>query len=68
MGQRRRFTQEFKRQAVQLLNASQRPAAEIARELGSRRNRLYKWQKEVAVRGGAFPGSGRQVESTAELA
>ncbi len=32
MGQRRRFTPEFKRQAVQLLNAGQRPAAEIARE------------------------------------
>lgn len=46
MGQRRRFTPEFKRQAVQLLNASQRPAAEIARELGIPRNRLYKWQKE----------------------
>ncbi len=68
MGQRRRFTPEFKRQAVQLLNAGQRPAAEIARELGSRRNRLYKWQKEAAVHGGAFPGSGRQAESAAELA
>jgi transposase-like protein len=32
MGQRRRFTPEFKRQAVLLLNAGQRPAAEIARE------------------------------------
>ncbi|MCA1957763.1 MAG: hypothetical protein LDL14_04445 [Nitrospira sp.] len=53
-----------------MLNASQRPAAEIARELGSRRNRLYKWQREVEVtlHGGAFPRSGRQVESAAELA
>ena len=34
MGQRRRFTPEFKRQAVELLNAGQRPAAEIAREPG----------------------------------
>lgn len=57
MGQRRRFTPEFKRQAVQLLNAGQRPAAEIARELGIPRNRLYKWQKEVTGHGGAFPGS-----------
>ena len=60
MGQRRRFTPEFKRQAVELLNAGQRPAAEIARELGIPRNRLYKWQKQVAAHGGAFPGSGRQ--------
>ncbi|WP_447977388.1 transposase [Candidatus Nitrospira bockiana] len=68
MGQRRRFTPEFKRQAMQLLNAGQRPAAEIARELGIPRNRLYKWQKEVAAHGGAFPGSGRQAEPAAELA
>jgi transposase len=68
MGQRRRFTAEFKRQAVQLLNAGQRPAAEIARELGVPRNRLYKWQKAVAVHGGAFPGSGRQADPAAEVA
>src|SRR2546426_12382749 len=68
MGQRRRFTPEFKRHAVQLLNAGQRPAAEIARELGVPRNRLYKWQQEVAAHGGAFPGSGRQAHPAAEIA
>ena len=67
MAERRRFTPEFKRQAVQLLNAGQRPAAEIARELGIPRNRLYTWQKDVAAHGGAFPGSGRQAEPAAEL-
>ena len=56
MGQRRRFTPEFKRQAVLLLNAGQRPAAEIARELGVPRNRLYKWQKDVAAHGGHSRG------------
>jgi transposase len=45
MGQQRRFTPEFRCQAVQLLNAGQRPAAEVARELGIPRNRLYTWQK-----------------------
>ncbi len=68
MRQRRRFSPEFKRQAVELLNAGQRPAAEIARELGIPRNRLYKWQKQVAAHGGAFPGSGRPAEPTAEIA
>ena len=67
MGQRRRFTPEFKRHAVQLLNAGQRPAAEIARELGVPRNRLYKWQQEVTAHGGAFPGSGRQAHPAAWL-
>jgi transposase len=36
--------------------------------LGIPRNRLYKWQKEIASHGGAFPGSGRQAEPAAELA
>ena len=67
MAERRRFTPEFTRQAVQLLNAGQRPAAEIARELGIPRNRLCKWQKDIAAHGGAFPGSGRQAEPAAEL-
>ena len=67
MTQRRRFTPAFKLQAVQLLNAGQRPAAEIARELGIPRNRLYKWQKDVAMHGGAFPWSGRHAPPTAEL-
>ena len=40
MGQQRRFTPEFRCQAVQLLNAGQRLAAEIVRELGFPRNRL----------------------------
>ena len=68
MGTRRRFTPAFKLQAVHLLNAGQRPAAEIARELGIPRNRLYKWQQDVAAHGGAFPGSGRQAEPAADVA
>ena len=60
MGKRRRFTQEFKLEAVRLLEAGARPAAEIARELGVPRNRLYKWQEQVRTKGSAaFPGQGR---------
>ena len=60
MGKRMRFTQEFKLEAVRLLEAGSRPAAEIARELGVPRNRLYKWQEQIRKNGaGAFPGSGR---------
>jgi transposase len=68
MRKRRRFTQEFKLEAVRLLEAGGRPAAEIARELGVPRNRLYKWQEQVRNKGvGAFPGSGRG-ENNDELA
>lgn len=34
-------------------------ASELARELGIRRNQLYKWQEQLAKKGdGAFPGHG----------
>ena len=52
MGQRKRFSPEFKREAVQLLESGSRPASEIARELGIARNRLYKWQADLKARGG----------------
>lgn len=46
MGARKQFTPEFKREAVQLLDNGSRSASELARELGVRRNQLYKWQRE----------------------
>ena len=61
MGKRQRFTQEFKLEAVRLMKHSGRPVAEVARELGIARNRLYKWQADLKTRGvAAFPGSGAQ--------
>ena len=51
MGARKQFTPEFKREAVQLLESGSRPASELARELGVRRNQLYKWQREFQARG-----------------
>ena len=53
MSERKRFSPEFKREAVQLLEIGSCPASEIARELGIARNRLYKWQAELRARGGA---------------
>jgi len=68
MGQRQRFTQEFKREAVRLLKQSGRPAAELARELGVPRNRLYKWAAQLDAAGGhAFSGSGHPVAAEDEV-
>ena len=50
MGQRKTFTPDFKREAVQLLESGSRPASQIARELGIKRNQLYKWQSELKTR------------------
>jgi transposase len=69
MGTRKQFTPEFKREAVQLVESGSRSASELARELGVRRNQLYKWQREFQARGtGAFPGSGARTERTTEIA
>jgi transposase len=50
MGKRQRFTKEFKREALRLWKSSGRPAAVVARELGLRRNHLYKWAELARLR------------------
>jgi len=59
--QRQSYSREFKQEAVRLLELGQKPAAQLALELGIRRNLLYKWQKQLAGKGDqAFQGSGRK--------
>lgn len=41
------FSREFKLEAVRLLELGERNAADLARELGVPRNRLYKWREEI---------------------
>jgi transposase len=54
------YTREFKFEAVRMMRASDRPATEIARELGIRRNQLYKWAEQLEANAGqAFKGPGR---------
>ncbi len=61
MSKRKDFSPEFKREAVRLLDAGQKPATDLARELGIRRNQLYKWKEELVKHGAeAFPGLGRR--------
>lgn len=70
MKKRQSFTKEFKLEAVRLLERGDKPAAEIARELGIARNKLYKRQEQLNARGhdDAFPGHGRRAGSEAEVA
>ena len=68
MATRQRFTKEFKVEAVHLWKSSGRPAAAVARELGLRRNHLYKWERELETHGeAAFPGKGGRAPSPDEL-
>lgn len=69
MDKRQSFPQTFKVEAVRLLERGDKPAAEVARELGIRRNQLYKWQAEVRAHGEhAFPGHGHRPKPADELA
>lgn len=43
----RTFTDEFKREAVQLAEARKQPVTQIARQLGVRVNQIYKWKKQL---------------------
>ena len=69
MEKRQRFSAEFKREAIRLMQTSGKPAAALARELGVPRNRLYKWAQDAEKKGDqAFRGSGRPKASQDELA
>lgn len=54
MRKRRRFTAEFKAEAVRLAAGSGKPVAQIARELGIGDQLLHKWKRQC---GGQAPGS-----------
>lgn len=45
------YAKEFKLEAVRMMESSDRTAAEIARELGIRRNQLYKWKEQLEKAG-----------------
>ena len=67
-GKNKTFSKAFKEEAVRLMEQTDRPAAEIAREIGIPRNRLYKWQERIRANGvNAFPGSGRQSGESEQL-
>ncbi len=38
-------------EAIRLMEESDRPASEIAMQLGIRRNQLYKWKEQMAKKG-----------------
>ena len=70
-GRRRaRYSKEFKVEAVRALQRGEKPAAQLALELGIKRNQLYKWQEQLQQRGEqqAFSGAGRKsLESMSEV-
>ena len=59
MSKRRRYSPEYKQEAVRLVQQSDIPVTEIARNLGINDNMLRKWVKQAIESGTrAFPGHG----------
>ena len=64
------YPKEFKLEALKLMEESDRPASEIAMELGIRRNQLYKWKEQMSKKGDVAssrrgrPKKGEESETT----
>ena len=68
MRKRRRFSQEFKIDAVSMVVDQGRDLYEVAKELEIRPDILRKWKKKFESDGqSAFPGSGRLKPEEADL-
>lgn len=70
MGEKRRqFSREFKIEAVRLASESDRPLAQVARELGIRPGMLRRWREQLEGRDptDVFPGNGVLSTQDAEL-
>jgi|ERR671930_511294 transposase len=58
--QRRSFSREFKIEALRVLDRGEKGPAQLAMELGIRRNMLFRWREELKGQGErAFAGGGR---------
>lgn len=69
---RRRFTREFKLEAVRLVTEGQQSVAEVSLQLGIRADMLRAWKRQVeglprSEKKNLFPGHGRGSSQEAEL-
>jgi transposase len=73
MGERKKYTREFKEEAVRLLESSGKNGHEIERDLGIGTGQIYRWRAQLAQEASesgirAFPGNGKpRDEELAEL-
>ena len=60
MASRRKFSEEYKREAVRLATEPGVTKSQVGRELGINANLLGRWCREYSANGGAaFPGNGK---------
>jgi transposase len=59
MAKRRKYSEEFKREAVGLIRQPGASVSEVARDIGVGANLLFRWRRKFESEGKkAFPGSG----------
>ena len=64
----RKFSKEFKIEAVRLLETSGKSAAQLERDLGIGKGNLTRWRRQFVKEGqDAFPGHGRLTPEQDEL-
>ena len=69
MSERRKFTREFKIEAVKPIIEGEKSLSQVSRELDIRRNMLQRWRDEyLADPEQAFPGAGQLKPDEAQIA
>ena len=58
MAERRKYSEEFKREAVGLTRQPDASVSQVARDIGVGSNLLFRWRRELEAEGKVFPGSG----------
>jgi len=58
MAKRKKYSDEFKREAVGLTRQPSASVSQVARDIGVGSNLLFRWRRELESGGKAFPGSG----------
>jgi transposase len=58
MAMRRRFSEEFKREAVRLTQQPETTVSQVARDIGVSTSQLFRWRRELDGEARPFPGAG----------
>jgi transposase len=70
MIERKKYTKEFKLEAIRMYKNSERPASEIERGLGITSGLLSKWKQifdKVPRKGEVFRGNGKMMDTEARI-
>lgn len=68
--ERRKYSREFKLEAIRLYENGERAVSEVERELGITKGLLWKWRaglEKTPRKEEAFPGNGRMTDTEARI-